>query len=120
MNNSFLPFLCHFVLVFFDDILIYSKTRTTHLAHVDQVLHLLSQHQIFLKQSKCDFGASKVEYLGYIVGKGDVRVDPKKIEAMQDWPRPKSLKRLSGFMGLTDYYRKFSLGLPQLIRPFKT
>jgi hypothetical protein len=58
MNHVFRPFLCHFVLVFFDDILIYNKTWTAHLAHVDRFLHLLSQHQIFLKQSKCAFDAS--------------------------------------------------------------
>jgi hypothetical protein len=105
---------------------------------VDRVLHLLSQHQIFLKQSKCAFGTSKVEYLGHVVGKDDVRVDPKKIEAMQDWPHPKSLKNLRGFLGLTGYYRKFvknyekiaapltailkitlSLGLQQLLNLFK-
>jgi hypothetical protein len=84
MNHVFHPFLYHFVLVFFDDILIYIKTWISHLTHVDQVLHLLSQHQLFLKQSKCSFGASKVEYLGHIVGKDSVRVDPKKIEAMKD------------------------------------
>jgi hypothetical protein len=83
MNHVFHPFLRHFVLVFFDDILIYSKTRTDHLAHVDRVLHLLSQHQLFLKKSKCDFGASEVEYLVHLVGKDDVRVDLKKIEAIK-------------------------------------
>jgi hypothetical protein len=84
MNHVFRPFLRHFVLVFFDDILIYSKTWKDHLTHVDQVLSLLAQHQLFLKQSKCAFGASEVEYLGHLVGKDGVRVDPKKIEAMQD------------------------------------
>jgi hypothetical protein len=74
---------------------------------VDRVLHLLSQHQLFLKQSKCSFGASEVEYLGHLVGKVGVRVDPKKIEAMKDWPHPKTLKILCGFMGLTGYYHKF-------------
>jgi hypothetical protein len=105
---------------------------------VDRVLHLLSQHQLFLKQSKCAFGASKVEYLGHLVGKDDVRVDPKNIEAMQDWPNPKNLKILREFLGLTGYYRKFlknygktaapliallknnsSPGLQQLLRIFK-
>ena len=81
-------FTQYFVIVFFDDILIYSKTWTTHLSHVDRVLCLLSQHQLFLKQSKCVFRASEVEYLGHIVGKDGVWVDPKKIEAMQDWPSP--------------------------------
>jgi hypothetical protein len=84
MNHVFHPFLHHFVLVLFDDILIYRKTWIDHLSHVDRVLHLLSQHQLFLKQSKCAFGASEVEYLGHLVGKDGVRVDPKKIEDMQD------------------------------------
>jgi hypothetical protein len=82
MKHVFRPFLRYFVLVFFDDILIYIKTWPTHLTHVDQVLHLLSKHQIFLKKSKCVFGAYEVEYLGHVVGKDGVRVDPKKIEDM--------------------------------------
>jgi hypothetical protein len=117
MNHVFHPFLRHFVLVFFDDILIYRKTWTDHLAHVDRVLHLLSQHQLFLKQSKCSFGASEVEYLGHLVGKDDIRVDPKKIEAMQDWPHPKTLKILHGFLGLTGYYRKFVKNYGKIAAP---
>jgi hypothetical protein len=81
MNHVFHPFLRHFVLVFFDDIPIYSKTWQSHLSHVNQVLHLLSQHQLFLKHSKCAFGASEVKYLGHIVGKVGVSVDPNNIEA---------------------------------------
>jgi hypothetical protein len=76
MNHVFHLFLCHFVLVFFDDIFIYSKTWISHLSNVDQVLHLLSYHQLFLKQSKSSFGPSEVEYLGHLVGKASVRVDP--------------------------------------------
>jgi hypothetical protein len=117
MNHVFHPFLRHFVLVFFDDILIYRKTWTYHLAHVDRVLHLLSQHQLFLKQSKCSFGASEVEYLGHLVGKDDVRVDPKKIESMQDWPHPKTLKILHGFLGLTGYYHKFVKNYGKIATP---
>jgi hypothetical protein len=117
MNNGFCHFLCHFVLAFFDDILIYRKTWTYHLAHVDRVLHLLSQHQLFLKQSKCAFGASKVEYLGHLVGKDDIRVDPKMIEAMQDWPHPKTLKILRGFCGLTCYYCKFVKNYGKIVAP---
>jgi hypothetical protein len=117
MNNFFRPFLHHFVLVFFYDILIYSKTLTSHISHVDRVLHLLSQHQIFLKQSKCAFGTSEVEYLGHLVGKAGVRVDPKNIEAMQDWPHPKTLKILCGFLGLTSYYRKFVKNYGKIVAP---
>jgi hypothetical protein len=79
VNHVFLPFLHHFVLVFFDDIIIYIKTWSSHLSHVNQVFHLLSKHQIFLKHSKCSFGASKVEYQGHIVSMDGVQVDPKKI-----------------------------------------
>jgi hypothetical protein len=114
MNHVFRPFLRHFVLVFFDDILIYIKTRTYHLAHVDRVLHLLSQHQLFLKQSKCAFGASQVDFLGHLVGKADVRVHPKNIEAMQDWPHLKTLKILRVFLGLIGYYCKFVKNLERL------
>jgi hypothetical protein len=107
MNHVFHPFLCHFVLVFFDDILIYKKTWTDHLSHLDRLLHLLSRHQCFLKQSKCAFGVSKVKYFDHLVGKDDVRVDPKKLEAMQDCPHPNTLKCLLEFLGLTCYYHKF-------------
>jgi hypothetical protein len=107
MNHVFCPFLHHFVLIFFDDILIYSKNWQSHLDHLDQFLHLLSQHQIFLKHSKCSFSIIEVEYLGHIVGKTSVWVDPKNIEAMQDWPHPKTMKIFCGFLGLIGYYRKF-------------
>jgi hypothetical protein len=117
MNHVFHPFLRHFVLVFFDDILIYRKTWIDHITHVDRVLHLLSQHQLFLKRSKCAFGASEVEYLGHLVGKDGVRVDPKKIEAIQDWPHPKTLKILRGFLGLIGYYRKFVKNYGKIAAP---
>jgi hypothetical protein len=117
MNHVFRPFIHHFVLVFFDDILIYRKTWTNHLNHVDQVLRLLSQHQLFLKQSKCSFGASEVEYLGHLLGKDGVRVDPRKIEAMQDWSHPKTLKSLRIFLDLTGYYRKFVKNYGKIAAP---
>jgi hypothetical protein len=84
---------------------------------VYQVLYLLSQHKLFLKQSKCAFGASEVEYLGHIVGKDGVWVDPKKIEVMKDWPCPKTLKSLCGFLGLTSYYCKFVQNYGKIAAP---
>jgi hypothetical protein len=84
---------------------------------VDRVLHLLSQHQLFLKQFECAFGTSEVEYLGHLVGKDGVQVDPKNIEAMQDWPHPKTLKRLRGFLGLTSYYHKFVKNYRKIATP---
>jgi hypothetical protein len=117
MNKILKPYLQKFVLVFFDDILIYSHTWDTHLLHVDKVLHLLQENQLFVKNTKCSFGASKVEYLGHIVGREGVRVDPKKIQAMQDWSRPMTLKHLRGFLGLTGYYRKFVHHYGKIAKP---
>jgi hypothetical protein len=84
---------------------------------VDHVLHLLSQHQLFLKQSKCVFGTSEVEYLSHIVGKASVRVDPKKIEVMQEWPHPKTLKILHGFLRLIGCYCKFVKNYETIVEP---
>jgi hypothetical protein len=117
MNHVFHPFLHHFVLVFFDDILVYSKTWQAHLAHVEQVLCLMSKNQLFLKQSKCSFGAFEVENLGHIVGKYGVHVDLKKIEDMKDWPHPTTLKIFRGFLGLTCYYSKFVQNCGKIAAP---
>jgi hypothetical protein len=117
MNHVFYPFLHHFFLVFFDDILIYSKTWQAHLSHIDQFLHLLSKQKLFLEQSKCSFGASKVEYMGHIVGKEGVEVDPKKIEATKDWYRPKNIEILHGFLVLMRYYCKFIQNYGKMAAP---
>jgi hypothetical protein len=87
---------------------------------VDRVLPLLSQPQLFLKQYKCAFGASKFEYLGHLVGKVGVKVDPKNIEAMQYWTHPKTLKILHGFLGLTGYYRKFVKNYGNIVAPLNS
>jgi hypothetical protein len=107
MNKLLKPYIQKFFLVLFDDILIYSSTWDSHLLHVDKVLHLLQDNQLFVKNTKCYFGASEVEYLGHIVSHNGVKVDQKKIQSMQEWPRPMTLKLLRGFLGLRGYYRKF-------------
>ena len=105
-------------LVFFDDILIYIKTWASHLQNVDKSLQLLRDHQLFIKCSKCLFGVSEVEYLSHIFGKDGVRVDPKKIATMQEWPRPKTLKNLRGILGHNGYYRKFVKNYGEIAAPF--
>jgi len=117
MNHLLKPCLKKFVLVFFDDILIYGLTWEKHLQHVDLLLQLLRKHRLFVKLSKCSFGMEEVEYLGHIVGREGVKVDPKKIQAVQDSPQPKTLKSLRGFLGLTSYYRKFVRNYGCIARP---
>ena len=107
MNFVFRPYLRKFVLVFFDDILVFSKSLDMHLQHLRVVLSLLLQHQLYAKRSKCVFGIPKVDYLGRIISSQGVSADPKKLSAMKEWPSPTTVKALCGFLGLTGYYRKF-------------
>lgn len=107
MNKVFQFALRKFVLVFFDDILIYSSTWPMHLSHLESVLQTLQQHSLFVKFSKCSFGLLEVEYLGHIVSGSGVSMDKSKIQAVLDWSRPMNIKQLRGFLGLTGYYRKF-------------
>ncbi|XP_062109432.1 uncharacterized protein LOC133820560 [Humulus lupulus] len=107
MNQLFRPHLRHFVIVFFYDILIYSNSVQEHVDHLRVVLSLLQEHQFFVKGSKCKFFQTTIDYLGHLVSAQGVCADPAKISAMVDWPIPKTIKQLRGFLGLTGYYRRF-------------
>ncbi|KAK8947051.1 hypothetical protein KSP39_PZI006620 [Platanthera zijinensis] len=117
MNEIFRSFLRRFVLIFFDDILIYSATWEDHLLHVAQVFSTLRQHQLYAKRSKCSFGQPEVEYLGHLVSVEGVKADPRKIENMLSWPRPLTIRALRGFLGLTGYYRRFVRDYGKIARP---
>ncbi|GJS86697.1 ty3-gypsy retrotransposon protein [Tanacetum coccineum] len=107
MNEVFRPYLRQFVLVFFDDILVYSASWALHLEHLTTVLGCLHDHRLYAKFSKCAFGEQRVEYLGHIVTGAGVEMDPQKVNAVKDWPIPTSLSQLRAFLGLTGYYRRF-------------
>ena len=117
MNTIFKPYLRHFVLVFFDDILIYSEDWSSHLVHLQTVFEVLKQNKLFVKLSKCVFGSTVVEYLGHVIHHGEVSMDASKITSVLNWPIPKSVKEVRGFLGLTGYYRKFIKGYGSLARP---
>lgn len=107
MNDVLRPFLRLFVLVFFDDILIYSSSWSDHLRHVKTILEALRTHQLFLKRSKCSFGEELVAYLGHVITVDGIAMDSAKVLAVVDWPQPRSVRAVRGFLGLAGYYRKF-------------
>ena len=116
MNRIFCKQLRRFVLVFFDDILIYSKTWEEHLQHLEVVLKTLQEQPLSTKMSKCEFGMKELLYLGHIIGQG-VKVHTKKIRAILEWPSPKNITKLRGFIGICTFYRKFVKGFSKLNSP---
>lgn len=117
MNDIFKPFLRKFVLVFFDDILVYSRNEAEHKEHLRQVLQLLQKHQFYANDKKCSFGQAEIAYLGHVISGKGVAADPEKIEAVKQWPKPKNITALRGFLGLTGYYRRFVEAYGKIARP---
>ena len=100
MNYVFKAFLRKLVLVFFDDILIYSQSLDQHLEHLSSVFLVMREHVLFAKRSKCTFGISQVEYLGHLISVEGVKTDMSKVQAIVDWPVPQSVKQLQSFWDL--------------------
>ena len=117
MNYVFKPYLRKFILVFFDDILVYSSTNEQHLQHLRLALEVLRQHTLYVKASRCSFGETQVEYLGHIIAIHGVSTNPKKSFAMKEWLTPKTIKELRGFLGLIDYYRRFVQNYGPISKP---
>ena len=107
MNSVFSKYLDKFVLVFLDDILVYSKNEEEHEEHLRLILQLLREHQFYAKLGKCDFYKDRIQYLGHIISKEDISVDLDKIEAIKNWPTPKNVTEVRSFIRLAGYYRRF-------------
>ena len=117
MNRVFQPYLDQFVVVFVDDILIYSQSEVEHDGHLRIVLQLLRDHQLYAKFSKCEFWLAEVGFLGHVVSTSGVSVGPGKVEAVMNWERPKSVFEIRSFLGLAGYYRRFIEDLSRLAVP---
>ena len=117
MNTVFGELLRKCVLIFFDDILVYSSSLEEHVVHLQSVLELMRRNQLFAKHSKCAFATDRVEYLGHFIQEAGVSTDPQKIKAIVEWPNPSTLKALRGFLGLAGYYRRFVMSFGTIARP---
>ncbi|GLI63416.1 hypothetical protein VaNZ11_006384 [Volvox africanus] len=117
MNDIFRPYLDTFVLIYLDDILIYSKTEDEHAQHLETVLQVLREHQLYAKASKCAFGTTKIDFLGHIVSKDSISADPRKVKAIQDWPTLQTITDLRSFLGLAQYYCRMVKGFAEIAHP---
>ena len=117
MNHVFRPFLNRFVVVFIDDILVYSKDWEDHETHLRVVLETLGKEQLYVKMSKCEFWLKEVSFLEHIVSEEGIRVDPRKIEVILEWKPPRSVMKVRSFLGLAGYYRRFVKGFSMTPTP---
>ncbi|KAI3672539.1 hypothetical protein L6452_38629 [Arctium lappa] len=111
------PYLDKFVIVFIDDILVYSKTEEDHEEHLRTILELLKRERLYAKFSKCEFWLREVQFLGHVVSQEGIKVDPAKVEAIRDWEAPKTPSEVRSFLGLAGYYRKFIRDFSRIATP---
>nr|GEV56372.1 putative reverse transcriptase domain-containing protein [Tanacetum cinerariifolium] len=117
MNRVCKPYLDKFVIVFIDDILIYSKNKEEHGEHLKTILELLKKEQMYAKFSKCDLWLESVQFLGHVINSEGVHVDPAKIKAIKNWATPTTLIEVRQFLGLAGYYRRFIEGFSLISKP---
>jgi hypothetical protein len=117
MNIVFMEYLNQFVVVFIDDILVYSQSEEAHENHLGLVLQKLRDNQLYAKFSKCDFWLKEVAFLGHIITIGEIKVDPDKISEILNWKQPTDVSKIRSFLGLAGYYRRFIEGFSKIVRP---
>ncbi|GJS87341.1 putative nucleotidyltransferase, ribonuclease H [Tanacetum coccineum] len=117
MNRVCKPYQDKFVIVFIDDILIYSKTKEEHEVHLKLVLELLRKEKLYAKFSKCEFWLQEVHFLGHVVNQSGIHVDPSKIEAVKNWKAPTTPSEVRSFLGLAGYYRRFIANFSKIAKP---
>jgi hypothetical protein len=117
MNKIFIEYLDKFIVVFIDDILVYSRNEEEHEGHLRLVLQKLQDHKLYAKLSKCEFWLKKVAFLGHIVSKGGISVDPCKVQDVLSRKTPASVSDIRSFLGLAGYYQRFIKGFSKISKP---
>jgi hypothetical protein len=117
INNVFMEYLDRFVVVFIDDILIYSKSESDHEEHLRLVLQKLRDNQLYAKYSKYEFWIDEVSFLGHIISNGGISVNPAKVKEIVVWSMPTTVTEIQSFLGLAGYYRRFIEGFSKIAKP---
>ncbi|KAG7674175.1 hypothetical protein KSW81_006007 [Nannochloris sp. 'desiccata'] len=117
MNDIFRTSLDKFIMVYLDDILIFSDTLEDHEKHVRHALDVLRQNKLYCKASKCEFFQTEVSFLGHVINGDGVKADPRKVQAVADWPQPKTVRQVRSFLGLANYYRRYVHGFATMAAP---
>ncbi|KAL9830670.1 putative nucleotidyltransferase, Ribonuclease H [Arabidopsis thaliana] len=117
MNNVLRAFIGIFVVVYFDDILVYSKSLREHIEHLDSVLNVLRKEELYANLKKCTFCTDNLVFLGFVVSVDGVKVDEEKVKAIKDWPSPKTVGEVRSFHGLAGFYRRFVMEFSTIAAP---
>lgn len=117
MNQVLKPFIGKFVVIYFDDILIYSKIEAAHYNHVQEVLAVLQANELYINMKKCSFLIDKLPFLGYVVSVDGIRVDEDKVRVVKKWPTPKTVSDVRSFHGLATFYRRFVRDFSNIVAP---
>jgi hypothetical protein len=120
MNKVFMEYLNKFVVVFIDDILVFSKTNEEHAKHLRLVLQKLREHKLYAKRSKCEFWLKEISFLGHVVSNSGIAMDPSKVKDVLNWKPPTNVSEIRSFLGLASYYRRFIEGFSKLAKPMMT
>jgi hypothetical protein len=117
MNKVFMEYLDKFVVVFIDHILVFSKNEEEHEVHLQLVLQKLREHKLYAKFSKCEFWLKEVAFLGHVLSKGGVSIDPGKVKDVLEWGKPRKVSDIHSFLGLAGYYRRFIRDFSNIAKP---
>jgi hypothetical protein len=117
MNSVFMPKLDKFMVVFIDDILVYSRNEEEHAGHLHVVLQRLREHRLYAKLSKCDFWLKEIKFLGHTISQEGIAVDPDKVQEVMNWKPPTIVRQIRSFLGLVGYYRRFIPNFSRIAKP---
>ncbi|KAL0195094.1 hypothetical protein M9458_008666, partial [Cirrhinus mrigala] len=120
VNDVFRDMLNRWVIIYIDDILIYSNSYSDHVQHVRAVLQRLIEHQLYAKEEKCDFHQQSISFLGYVISPEGIAMDETKVNAVRNWPRPRTIKELQRFLGFSNFYRRFIRNFSTVAAPLSS